>query len=236
MSQQLTLRGSNVGVRAIRGIWQLLLKHQRQLRLERQYRNSDVKLTENHVRLLERFDPEFRERHIKADFTGNLVAMDIFMVGNLKGNLSADHSWLPFQVRLREHLHLEDAGNRRARAERQGPSISSRNRAATSSRSLPTTARGRLDGHPFELFLQLEKIEHRRTLVRRPRIVELLHRTLLEEHFKVRGRVRFYESLGEMQEDLDTYMNVYNYKGRTKGNGRTPHIAFVEGIPIDSRE
>jgi transposase InsO family protein len=101
---------------------------------------------------------------------------------------------------------------------------------------------GRPDGHPFELFLRLEDIEHRRTPVRRPQsngIVERLHRTLLEEHFKVRGRVRFYESLGEMQEDLDTYLNVYNYERAHQGrnmNGRTPHIAFVEGIPIVSRE
>jgi hypothetical protein len=39
-------------------------------------------LTENHIRLLEKFDPEFRERHIKADYSEEFVAIDTFMVGN----------------------------------------------------------------------------------------------------------------------------------------------------------
>lgn len=96
---------------------------------------------------------------------------------------------------------------------------------------------GRMDGHPFELFLQLEGIEHRTTKVRRPQsngIVERLHRTLVDEHFRVQGRIRFYESLEEMQSDLDSYLHIYNYERAHQVrnmNGRTPHQAFVEGIP-----
>jgi transposase InsO family protein len=37
------------------------------------------------TRLLERFSPEFRERHIEAPHTGSLVAVDTFFVGTLKG-------------------------------------------------------------------------------------------------------------------------------------------------------
>jgi hypothetical protein len=50
--------------------------------------------------------------------------------------------------------------------------------------------RGRGDQHPYELFLQLEGIEHKRTRVSRPQsncILERLHRTLLDEHFRVEG-------------------------------------------------
>ena len=96
---------------------------------------------------------------------------------------------------------------------------------------------GRPDSHPFELFLQLEEIEHRTTPVRRPQsngIVERLHRTLLDEHFRIQGRVNFYESLEQMQGDLDAYLHIYNYERTHQGrnmNGRTPHQAFVEGIP-----
>jgi hypothetical protein len=88
VSQQLLLRGVQVGIGAIRGIWQrhdMLLKHQRLLRLEKHYRDNNIQLTEQHIALLEKFSPEFRERHIKADFTGELVALDTFMVGTLKG-------------------------------------------------------------------------------------------------------------------------------------------------------
>ena len=44
---------------------------------------------------------------------------------------------------------------------------------------------GREDRHPYELFLQLEDIDYKRTRVNRPQsngIVERWHRTLLDEH------------------------------------------------------
>ena len=56
--------------------------------------------------------------------------------------------------------------------------------------------------------LQLEEIEHRTTQVRRPQIrrirpcngfVERFQRTLLDEHFRIQGRKKFYETLTEMQ-------------------------------------
>ena len=37
------------------------------------------------VLALERFDPEFRERHIEVHATGELVAVDTFFAGTLKG-------------------------------------------------------------------------------------------------------------------------------------------------------
>jgi transposase InsO family protein len=50
---------------------------------------------------------------------------------------------------------------------------------------------GREDAHPYELFLQLEEIEHTTTRVGRPLsngFVERFHRTVLDEHFRVVGR------------------------------------------------
>jgi transposase InsO family protein len=41
--------------------------------------------SERPVPVLERFSPEFRERHIDAPHTGSLVAVDTFFVGTLKG-------------------------------------------------------------------------------------------------------------------------------------------------------
>lgn len=96
---------------------------------------------------------------------------------------------------------------------------------------------GRPDRHPYELFLQLEGIEHRTTRVMRPQsngFVERLHRTLLDEHFRVMGRKKFYEAVDEMQTDLDAYLKTYNrdrpHQGRGM-NGRTPYKAFTDGLP-----
>ena len=64
---------------------------------------------------------------------------------------------------------------------------------------------GRPDRHPYELFLQLEGIEHRTTRVNSPQtngFVEHLRRTMLDEHFRIAGRKTWYESLDQMQKDL----------------------------------
>ena len=98
---------------------------------------------------------------------------------------------------------------------------------------------GRPDRHPYELFLQLEGIEHRTTKVRRPQsngFVERLHRTLLDEHFRIKGREKWYESVAEMQKDLDGYLHHYNHERTHQGygmTGRTPFQAFLEGLPKD---
>lgn len=97
---------------------------------------------------------------------------------------------------------------------------------------------GRPDQHPYELFLQLEQIEHRTTKVRRPQsngFIERLHRTLLDEHFRLKGREKFYESVAEMQVDLEAYLVIYNTKRPHQGrgmNGMTPLQAFEKGLKL----
>jgi transposase InsO family protein len=54
------------------------------------------------------------------------------------------------------------------------------------------------------IVLQLEDIEHKTTKGRRPQsngIAERLHKTLLDEHFRIHGRIKFYKSLEDMQSD-----------------------------------
>jgi transposase InsO family protein len=101
---------------------------------------------------------------------------------------------------------------------------------------------GREERHPYELFLRLEGIEHRTTRVRRPQsngYVERLHKTLLDEHFRIKGREKWYESVEEMQIDLDEFLKHYNYERSHQGrnmNGRTPYQVFVEGLPKNENE
>ena len=96
---------------------------------------------------------------------------------------------------------------------------------------------GRPDRHPYELFLQLEGIEHRTTKVKSPQtngFVERLHRTILDEHFRVVGRKTWYESIDPMQKDLDAYLVQYNEKRPHQGrnmDGLTPLQAFKKGLP-----
>lgn len=88
VEQELRLRGLQVSSGGVRGVWMrhgLLTKHERLLRLEKTTAERSIELTEEQVQALERFSPEFRERHIEAPHTGALVAVDTFFVGTLKG-------------------------------------------------------------------------------------------------------------------------------------------------------
>jgi transposase InsO family protein len=247
VAQELALQGVTVSAMGVRGVWSrhgLLNRHQRLLRLEREARERRLELSEEHVQLLERFSPEFRERHILAEHTGALVAVDTFFVGTLKGvgkvyiqsvlDCHSRYAWarlytskLPVTAVhiLNESVlpFFEDHG-------------------AVVAVILSDNGRefcGRPDQHPYELFLQLEGIEHRTTQVRRPQsngFIERFHRTLLDDHLRVAGRTTWYETVEEMQRDLDEYLVRYNTLRPHQGlnmNGRTPYQAFLEGLPVE---
>ena len=74
------LKEIQVSSGGVRGVWSrhgLLIKHERLLRLEKSVAKRNIELSDDQIRLLERFSPEFRERHIETRYTGDLVAVDI---------------------------------------------------------------------------------------------------------------------------------------------------------------
>ena len=245
VSHELMLKGMQVSSGGVRGVWsrhKLLTKHERLLRLEKSVAERRIELSEDQVRLLERFSPEFRERHIETRHTGDLVAVDTFFVGHLKGvgkvylqsviDCHSRYAWgrlytskLPLTA---VHVMTNDV---LPTFEAHGAAIET---------VLSDNGRefcGRPDRHPYELFLQLEGIEHRTTRIKRPQsngFVERLHRTLLDEHFRVMGRSKFYETVEEMQVDLEAYLKTYNESRPHQGRGmkgRTPAKAFTDGLP-----
>ncbi|TGM13557.1 IS481 family transposase, partial [Leptospira stimsonii] len=53
------------------------------------------------------------------------------------------------------------------------------------------------------------------------------------------GRTKFYESIEQMQIDLEIFFEEYNYKRAHQGrkmNGRTPFQVFIEGIKFKENE
>ena len=245
VAQQLVLRGIQVSSGGVRGVWgrhKLTSRYDRLIRLEHSVQEQSFELSDEQVRLLERFSPEFRERHIETSHTGDLVAVDTFLVGSLKGvgkiylqsviDCYSRYAWgrlytnkLPVTA---VHVLNEDVL----------PFFEEHNASITT--VLSDNGRefcGRGDRHPYELFLQLEGIEHRTTRVRRPQsngYVERLYRTLLDEHFRIKGRQKWYEAVDEMQVDLELFLKHYNYERAHQGrnmNGRTPYQVFIEGLP-----
>ena len=153
------------------GVWQrhsLLTKHERLLRLEKHVGELDIKLNDEQICLLERFSPEFRERRIKAPYSGYLVAVDTFMVGTLKG---VGRVYLQTVV----DCHSRYAWGRLYTNKMPVTAVPVLNTDVLPTfeqhcikleRILSDNGRefcGWLDSHPYELFLQLEDIKHRTT-------------------------------------------------------------------------
>lgn len=97
---------------------------------------------------------------------------------------------------------------------------------------------GNLDRHPYELYLQLNEIDHTKTKVKSPQtngICERLHQTMLNEFYRVTFRKKVYSDLGALQKDLDEYMKQYNVERTHQGKrcaGRTPMETFTEGKKV----
>ena len=95
---------------------------------------------------------------------------------------------------------------------------------------------GRPLSHPFELYLTINQVTHRRTEIGSPEtngFCERFHRTVKEEFFAVAFRRTFYESVAQLQADLDSYLAFYNRERAHQGyrtQGRTPYQAFLDGI------
>lgn len=244
VAQDLALEGIMVSSMGVRGVWirnDLASRYQRLMRLERESRERKLELDEDQVMLLERFSPEFRERHIVTRGTGDLVAVDTFFVGTLKGigkayiqsvlDCFSRYAWarlyrskMPMTAVHTLHNTVlpffeEHGGHIRTVLSDNGREFC-----------------GRPDQHPYELFLQLEGIEHRTTRVRRPRsngCIERFHRTLLDEPLRVAGRTTSYKSVEQMQEDVDRWLETYITKRPHQGRGmeaRTPYQAFMDGL------
>ncbi|HMK64822.1 MAG TPA: IS481 family transposase [Thermodesulfobacteriota bacterium] len=94
---------------------------------------------------------------------------------------------------------------------------------------------GTLDKHPYELFLQLNEIDHTKTKVRSPQtngICERVHQTILNEFYRVTFRKKVYSDLETLQTDLDAYINRYNLERTHQGKrcqGKTPMQTFLDG-------
>lgn len=245
VEQELRLKGLQVSSGGVLGVWQwhgLLTKQERLLRLEKETAERQLTLTDEQMRLVERFSPEFRERHIEAPHTGSLVAVDTFLVGTLKGvgklylQTSVDcrsrYAWarLYFSKLPVTAVHLINT-DVIPTSEEHGATIE------TVLWDNGCEFCGRPDQHPYELYLQLEEIDHRTTRVKRPQsngIIERFHRTLLDNHFRVERRRTWFETIEEMQGVLDEYLVIYNTRRPHQGrgmNGRAPAQAFIEGLP-----
>lgn len=228
LSSQLALEGiklSSVTVQEILNRNGLGTKFDRWLALEKAHHEQGLELSADQVKFIEKMNPTFKERHVESSAPGELLSADTFTVGTIKGI-----------GRIIMHAVVDTFGSMAF-----GVLHTSKQPEASVSvlhnDVLPfykqhglkvkavLTDNGRefcgTDAHPYELYLQLADIEHRRTRVRTPRtngFVERFNRTVKDEFFAVTFRQKMYSSLEELQADLDAWLIHYNYE--------RPHLGY----------
>ena len=97
---------------------------------------------------------------------------------------------------------------------------------------------GKVEHHAFQLYLAIENIDHTRTKANSPQtngICERFHRTLKNEFYDIAFRKKIYNSIEELQIDLDHFLAKYNQQRPHSGKycyGKTPMQTFIDSVKI----
>ena len=247
VSNELKRQGFQVSCGGVRSIW---LRHKLQIaslrlkRLEKRSAENEGILTESQVQALESAKEE-KEAHgeIETPHPGFLLGQDTYYVGYIKGvgkiyqQTAIDtHSNVGFAKVYPDKTALTAADFLN---DKVLPFFDSENMALL--RILTdrgTEYCGRIETHPYQLFLHLNEVEHSRTKVRHPQTngsTERLNQIIQNEFYKVAFRKKIYTSTEEIQVDLDIFMATYNNERTNQGKhcqGRTPMQTFQDGRPL----
>lgn len=244
VANELRKRGIILSAAGVRCVWQrhgLETFKKRLKRLETKAAQEGWVYTEAQLAALEKAKQE-RESEpdaIETQHPGYLLAQDTMYVGYLKGvgriyqqTVLDTYSAVGFAKLYTTKAPITAADTLNAQVlpffEDQGVSIL---RVLT---DRGTEYCGRLDTHPYQLYLQLNEIEHTKTRARRPQtngICERFHRTVQDEFYKVAFRRKIYSTLEALHDDLDAFMVKYNEERTHQGKrcqGRTPMQTFLD--------
>lgn len=246
-SNELRKQGIFISPAGVRCVWQrhdLEVFSKRLKALEARVAQDGIILTEAQVIALER-KREQREAHgeIETEHPGYLGSQDTYYVGNIKGvgriyqqTFIDTYSRVAFATLYTSKHAITSADILNAKVlpffeQHQIPLL----RILT---DRGTEYNGKPEHHEFELYLNLEGIEHSKTQVRHPQsngICERLHRTMQEEFYAVAFRKKLYDNLELLQQDLDQWMDYYNTERPHSGRycyGKTPMQTFEESLPL----
>jgi transposase InsO family protein len=91
---------------------------------------------------------------------------------------------------------------------------------------------GKAENHAYQLYLGSENIDHTRTKASSPQtngICERFHRTMKQEFYDIAFRRKRYQSMAELQTDVDEWLPRYNEHRPHSGKycyGKTPMQTF----------
>jgi transposase InsO family protein len=247
VSNELKKTGIFVSPGGVRSIW---LRHdletfkKRLKALETKVAQDGLILTEAQVVALEKAKQE-KEAHgeIETEHPGYLGAQDTFYVGTLKGvGRIYQQTFIDTYSKV-AFGKLYDRKNALVAAD----ILNDRVLPFFEQHEVPllriltdrgTEYCGRREDHEYQLYLTLEDIDHSRTRAKSPQtngICERFHKTVLNEFYKIAFRKKIYNTLDELQADLDIWFRQYNEERPHSGKycfGKTPLQTFDDSIPL----
>ena len=241
-NNELRKQGVFVSLSGVRSIWMrhdLVSMKQRLRALEKLSAEQGMVLTEAQVQALERKKHDDEAcGEIETHHPGYLGSQDTFYVGTIKGVgriyqqtfVDTYSKWAAAKLYTsKAPITGADLLN-----DRVLPFFSSMDMGLI--RMLTdrgTEYCGKVEAHDYELYLGVNGIEYTKTKARHPQtngICERFHKTILNEFYQVVFRRKLYQSLEELQADLDIWVDSYNTQRQGKMcSGRTPMQTLLEG-------
>ena len=241
ISNELKKHGHTVSPGGVRGVW---LRHdletfkKRLKALEAKVAQDGGVLTEEQLAALERAKQE-KEAHgeIETEHPGYLGSQDTFYVGTIKGvGRIYQQTFIDTYSRV-AFAKLYDRKNAITAADL----LNDRVIPFFDEQGLPllrvltdrgTEYCGKRDHHEYQLYLAVENIDHTKTKAKSPQtngICERFHKTMLQEFYQIAFRKRLYESIEQLQDDVDQWLLNYNEERPHSGRycyGKTPSQTF----------
>jgi len=227
--------GITLGHTAVYGVMKRYGLNKRKDRLEwvRKLHGEVVQLSD-----LETARQKAKHRHIQADKPGELVCVDLFYVGCLKGvgriyqmtacDAATSFAWAKLYTDKSAEAACDFLDHLR------GTSHRVRIQALLTDNGKEFTTHWQSKDHRFEKALHDQGLQHRYTQVRHPwtnGFAERLNRTILEEFYQVALRKKIYRTLEELQLDLNQFLAFYNFNRPHQGyrvKGRCPADLFCQ--------
>jgi transposase InsO family protein len=247
VSNELKRSGIYVSPAGVRNIWQrhdLETFKKRLKALEVKAAQDGIILTEAQISALEKAKEE-KEAHgeIETHHPGYLGSQDTFYVGNMKGvGRIYQQTFIDTYSRVAfAKLYLSKDAITAADI------LNDRVIPFFDSQEIPllriltdrgTEYSGKVENHAYQLYLTIEDIDHTMTKAMSPQtngICERFNQTVLNEFYRIAFRKKVYNTLEQLQTDLDEWIDYYNQERTHSGKhcyGKTPMQTFMDSKHI----
>jgi transposase InsO family protein len=236
-ANELRKRGLSVSPSTVRSVW---LRNDRETfqkrlkALEAKVAQEGIILTDEQVAALERKKQEQESRgEIETHHPGYLGAQDTYYVGYIKGvGKIYQQTFIDTYTRV-AFAKLYDRKNALVAADMLNDKVLPFYQSQEVSLLRMLTDRGTeycgaRAHHEFQLYLTIEDIDHTKTKAKSPQ-------TMQDEFYAIAFRKKIYESIDQLQAELDQWIDYYNNQRPHSGRycyGKTPMQTFTDSLPL----